>query len=457
MAVVLIILESTMLFAAVWVTAFLTSYLLSTNALNTAMYIGQALTFTLCYMLSFYYANLYDLRRVGTFVEFSKRLPQSLCLLLILLVILSAVLPRKGLFSGLLTVSLLSLGVSVGLLLPIRGLLYAVMKTPLFTQRFLILGTGELAQAITKEIEAASHLRYTIVGFVDDGKMPAAAHASRLAYSILGPLEDVGDIIETFCPNGIIVALTERRRRLPVQELLDSFAKGTMVEDGVEVYERLTGKLAIENLLPSFLLFSKDFKKLKGQKALRRLTSVVIAVIGLILTAPLMGIIALAIKLDSAGPVFFVQDRSGLGGRTFRLVKFRSMHPAPGDTIESVWSRDVTSRLTRVGKWLRRFYFDELPQLINLLRGDMDLVGPRPEMAANVQTMAEHIPYYTIRNTVRPGITGWAQIKQGYAVSQEEVTEKMRYDLYYIKHMSLWLDLRILLDTMKIVLSQRGT
>jgi lipopolysaccharide/colanic/teichoic acid biosynthesis glycosyltransferase len=170
-----------------------------------------------------------------------------------------------------------------------------------------------------------------------------------------------------------------------------------------------------------------------------------------------MGIIALAIKLDSAGPVFFVQERSGLGGRIFRLVKFRSMHPAACDAIEPVWSRDVTSRLTRVGKWLRRFYFDELPQLINLLRGDMDLVGPRPEMASNVQTMAEHIPYYTIRNTVRPGITGWAQIKQGYAVSQEEVTEKMRYDLYYIKHMSLWLDLRILLDTLKIILSHRGT
>jgi exopolysaccharide biosynthesis polyprenyl glycosylphosphotransferase len=347
--------------------------------------------------------------------------------------------------------------VSVVLLLPIRGLLYAVMKTPLFTQRFLILGTGELAQAITREIEVASHLRYTIVGFVDDEKMPSADHPSRLAYSILGPLEDVSDIIETFHPNGLIVALTERRRRLPVQALLDSFAKGIMVEDGVEVYERLTGKLAIENLLPSVLLFSKDFKKVKGRKALRRLTSVVIAVIGLILTAPLMGIIALAIKLDSAGPVFFVQERSGLGGRTFRLVKFRSMHPAACDAIEPVWSRDVTSRLTRVGKWLRRFYFDELPQLINLLRGDMDLVGPRPEMASNVQTMAEHIPYYTIRNTVRPGITGWAQIKQGYAVSQEEVTEKMRYDLYYIKHMSLWLDLRILLDTLKIILSQRGT
>ena len=231
MAVVLLVLESTVLFATVWVTAFLTS-LVSANGLDTAMYIGEALTFTLCYVLSFYYANLYDLRRVGTFGEFSKRLPQSLCLFLSLLMALSTVLPSQRLFSGSLPVSLLSLGVSVGLLLPIRGLLYAVMKTPLFTQRFLILGTGKLAQAITREIEGASHLRYTIVGFVDDEKIASADHASRQAYSILGPLEDVSDIIETFRPNGLIVALTERRRRLPVQALLDSFAKGIMVEDG---------------------------------------------------------------------------------------------------------------------------------------------------------------------------------------------------------------------------------
>ncbi len=190
---------------------------------------------------------------------------------------------------------------------------------------------------------------------------------------------------------------------------------------------------------------------------LRRLVNMLIAAIGLILSAPLMMLVAMAIKLDSEGSVLFIQDRLGFRGHIFRLLKFRTMHPPTTDKPEPVWNRDVESRVTRVGKWLRLLYLDELPQLINILRGDMDLVGPRPEMASNVQTMREQIPYYALRSTVCPGLTGWAQTRQGYAISQEAVTEKMRYDLYYIKHMSLWFDLRILLDTINIVLSKRGT
>jgi lipopolysaccharide/colanic/teichoic acid biosynthesis glycosyltransferase len=227
---------------------------------------------------------------------------------------------------------------------------------------------------------------------------------------------------------------------------------GTVVEDGVEVYERLARKLAVESLTPSYLIFSNGFKKPRLQMALNRSISFVVSAIGLIITAPLIAIIALAIKLDSSGPVFFTQERAGLRGRIFRLVKFRTMHPGPPDKTESVWERDVSSRVTRVGKWLRQLHVDELPQFINILKGEMNLVGPRPEMISNVKAMTEMIPYYSLRHIVRPGITGWAQIKNGYAVSREDVTEKVRYDLYYIKHMSLWLDLRILFETVKVVL-----
>jgi lipopolysaccharide/colanic/teichoic acid biosynthesis glycosyltransferase len=185
-----------------------------------------------------------------------------------------------------------------------------------------------------------------------------------------------------------------------------------------------------------------------------RAVSLVASVLGMIGLVPLFALIALAIKLDSRGPVFFIQPRLGLRGRRFNLIKFRTMHPSHGRTSE--WVRDNSDRITRVGAWLRKFRLDELPQFINILRGDMSFVGPRPHPVSNYELFSENIPYYSLRSMVRPGVTGWAQIRYGYANNLEEETEKMRYDLYYIKHMSLWLDLRILFETVKIVLFGHG-
>jgi lipopolysaccharide/colanic/teichoic acid biosynthesis glycosyltransferase len=171
-----------------------------------------------------------------------------------------------------------------------------------------------------------------------------------------------------------------------------------------------------------------------------------------------MVLIAVAIKLESRGSVFYLDERAGRSGRPFRLVKFRTMRPPePGQPAPvSVWDRDDATRITRVGRWIRKLRLDELPQFWNILKGDMDLVGPRPEILANVQAMTEQIPYYSLRHSVRPGLTGWAQVRYGYSVSLEQVTEKMRHDLFYVKHMSVWLDIRILVDTVKIVLFGRG-
>jgi lipopolysaccharide/colanic/teichoic acid biosynthesis glycosyltransferase len=178
-------------------------------------------------------------------------------------------------------------------------------------------------------------------------------------------------------------------------------------------------------------------------------------VIGLVCLAPVIGLIALAIKLDSPGPVFLVQDRVGLRGKRFRLIKFRTMHPVDGET--PLWFQDSQERITRVGTWLRKFRLDELPQFVNILRGDMNLVGPRPHRVPKFELFAETTPYFALRSLVRPGLTGWAQVRHGYASNLEEETEKTCYDLYYIKHMSLWFDLRILFDTVKVVLSGRGS
>jgi len=226
-----------------------------------------------------------------------------------------------------------------------------------------------------------------------------------------------------------------------------------VVEDGVDCYERLTGKIAIEALTPSGLITSTTFRKSHFDLAFGHALSLVVAATALVVLSPLFAILALLVKLDSPGPVFFVHDRVGLRGRRLRLLKFRTMRPADGPTSE--WVCDNGHRITRVGRWLRRYRLDELPQLINVVRGELNLVGPRPHPVSNFALFTQKIPFYSLRSAVRPGLTGWAQVRQGYANSLDEETEKMRYDLYYIKHMSVWLDLWILVQTVRIVLSGR--
>jgi exopolysaccharide biosynthesis polyprenyl glycosylphosphotransferase len=308
---------------------------------------------------------------------------------------------------------------------------------------------------VIQEIEARPNFRYAVVGVVEEG---GGLDPGGLPYPVLGPLERLDKIIDDVKPDRLIVALAERRGRMPMAQLLECGAKGILVEDGLRTYEYFTGKLPIEALTPSFLVFSGAFRKSRLQLGLRRLVSLMAATVGLVVGAPVMALIAVAIKLDSRGPLLYIDERAGRGGRPFRLVKFRTMRPlAAGESPStSVWSRDDEARITRVGRAIRRLRLDELPQFWNILKGDMDLVGPRPEMLSNLQAMTEQIPYYALRLSVRPGLTGWAQTRSGYSVSLEQVTEKMRYDLFYIKHMSVWLDFRILADTVKIVLFGRG-
>ena len=282
---------------------------------------------------------------------------------------------------------------------------------------------------------------------------------------ILGASTLSGKVIEESRPDRIIVALAERRGQLPIRRLLELRAGGIVVEDAAAAYERLTGKLALESLAPSSVIFSMDFEVSRLQLAAGRGLALLVSLVALIVLAPLLGLIALVIKLDSRGPIFFVQERVGLHGRSFKLIKFRTMHPARQQTSE--WVRDNRDRITRIGHGLRRFRLDELPQLVNVLRGDMNLVGPRPHPVTNLvlfvlalrnlsELSGDAIPYYALRCAVRPGITGWAQVRYGYANTLEEEVEKIRYDLYYLKHASLRLDLRILFETIKIVLVGHG-
>jgi exopolysaccharide biosynthesis polyprenyl glycosylphosphotransferase len=269
-------------------------------------------------------------------------------------------------------------------------------------------------------------------------------------YPSLGPLEHLAKVVKEIEPDRLVIA----RRGVPVADLLRWRAAGMAIEHGADFYERLTGRLALEWLSPSTLIFDRGMRASPLGNAVRRAVSLVVAGIGIVVFAPALALIALAVKLDSPGPVFFVQRRHGARARVFSLIKFRTMRPAASDGSE--WVRDNEQRITRLGKWLRRFRLDELPQFVNILRGDMNLIGPRPHPASNVPLFEEKIPFYALRSAVRPGVTGWAQVKYGYANNLEEEIEKMRYDLYYIKHASVWLDLRIVIDTIKIVLLGRG-
>jgi exopolysaccharide biosynthesis polyprenyl glycosylphosphotransferase len=442
MALALAFLEGSALFAAVCsVMVWTTPSLLAWTSVGAIL--SPAFQLSLCCLVAFYYNDLYDLAVVRTVGGVASRLLQALGFAFVLLAVLYAFFPDWRIGRDPFVVSVL---VIAALCLSIRGLVYTAMRSRRFNRRVLILGASPLSLKLIAEIDAHPHVGYRIIGVADD----AGPTTEPFPYPVRGPLEHLDKIIEELHPDRIIVALSERRGRLPVQQLLEARRRGILAEDGLQVYERLTGKVAIEALTPSQLIFSADFRKSRFDLLVSRVVSLGVALVALIVLAPVLALVALAVKLDSRGSTFFVQDRVGLHGRSFKLIKFRTMHPSNGHTSE--WARDNSYRITRVGRWLRHFRLDELPQLLNVLRGDLNLVGPRPHPVSNFAHFMEHIPYYALRSVARPGVTGWAQIRYGYANDLAEETEKMRYDLYYIKHLSPWLDLRILFDTAKIVL-----
>jgi exopolysaccharide biosynthesis polyprenyl glycosylphosphotransferase len=332
-----------------------------------------------------------------------------------------------------------------------RSLRFEMRQRRLLARRIVILGTGPMAVRLLEDIEAIEGGCNVVAGVIDDRHLPEP-WASRIRW--LGIPGQLGEIVAAERPARIVVAITDRRERLPLQLLLESRVRGIIVEDSMEFYERLTGKMAIEVLKPTALIHSAGFHNHGAAELTARVVSVVGAGLGLVLSSPLLAAIALAIKLDSRGPALFVQERAGRNGRPFRLLKFRTMRQ--GEDSGSEWVHDNEHRITRLGRWLRRFRLDELPQLVNVLRGEMNLVGPRPHPTSNHEVFSQRIAYYLLRSAVRPGVTGWAQVRYGYANNLEEETEKMRYDLFYIKHRSLWLDSRILLRTILVVLGGQG-
>jgi sugar transferase (PEP-CTERM system associated) len=253
----------------------------------------------------------------------------------------------------------------------------------------------------------------------------------------------------------VIVAMEDRRGTVPIPELLDLRFRGVIVESASSVLERLTGRLALGEMNPSAFIFSDTFKVHRSQQVIRRMISVPAALAGLLLCLPFIPFIMLAIRLSSAGPVFFSQTRVGLRGHLFTAFKFRTMRDG-AEEDGAAWAIENDPRVTPLGRFMRATRLDEIPQLWNVLRGDMGFIGPRPERPEFVQWLSKDIPYYDLRHMIRPGITGWAQVRYGYSATLEESKMKLEYDLYYLKHLSLGLDLLILVETFKTVILRRG-
>ena len=253
----------------------------------------------------------------------------------------------------------------------------------------------------------------------------------------------------------IIVAMESRRGELPVQELLSLRFQGITVEEDGTLRERLYGKIQLDGLRPSNFLYSEGFRIRASQQFTRQVVSIVAAALGLVLFLPLFPFVALAIKLSSKGPLFYRQTRVGMGGHNFQVVKFRTMR-TDAEASGAKWATKNDPRVTRIGMFLRKTRVDEVPQLWNVLRGDMGFVGPRPERPEFVAWLSEELPFYYLRTLIRPGLTGWAQVRYGYGSTLAETKEKLEYDLYYIKHMSLGLDLLIMFETIKTILRRRG-
>jgi sugar transferase (PEP-CTERM system associated) len=272
---------------------------------------------------------------------------------------------------------------------------------------------------------------------------------------VIGDYSQILSICQKGDVDRIIVALDERRGRFPLEQLLFCRLKGIRVDDGVAFTEQLAGKLSVENLHPSFLIFSDGFKRSAIFKRLKRGIDIIGSLLGLTVFTPVMLIISLAIKLDTKGPIFYRQERIGEDEKIFNLFKFRSMS-VDAEENGPVWAEVNDQRVTRVGQVIRKLRFDEIPQMFNVLKGEMSFIGPRPERPFFVDTLKNEIPYYSERHVIKPGITGWAQICYRYGASKEDALEKLKYDLYYIKHMSLILDLMILFETVKIVFWGKG-
>jgi sugar transferase (PEP-CTERM system associated) len=321
--------------------------------------------------------------------------------------------------------------------------------------RLLLVGNSPVLRDVACHINRYPEKGLQVIGVVDDTADSEAAFAGTAKY--LGRLEALREIVSATRPTRIVVGMSERRNRMPVNDLLALRFSGNAIEEAPNTYEKLCGRVSTKGLRPSQFIYSGDPGNRPGAVLYQTLANLVVAGVGVLVAFPFMLLTALAVRFSSPGPVLYRQIRVGMNGVPFTLYKFRSMRTDAEAGTGAVWAVKDDPRVTAVGRIIRKIRFDELPQFFNVLKGEMSMVGPRPERPEFVNTLAETIPYYQQRHSVRPGITGWAQINYKYGDTLEDTLVKLEYDLYYIKYMSFSLDSYIIFHTLKAMLLSRGS
>lgn len=433
--------------------ALLLAHLLRRGAIDLARILSEdGLLRILCYIAvlatTSYFLDLFNYQHFNNRKSVVIKVVISALAALVILSALFYILPGPGFWRGILLLSLLLFAL---LQIGLRLLIATFAATAVFAQRIIILGTGELARRVA-EVIPDDHNHHSYLGFLDGADTEVAVDPER----ILGRVEDIKQVFAEHRPHLLIIALSERRGHLPLKEIMHSKLRGVEVLEADTYYEQAAKCLMVEEMQPSAFIYTHRFRMTPFMRSYKRFFDIVMSGIGLVIAAPLFPLIALAIKLDSKGPVFYRQLRVGEGEVEFSVYKFRTMcHDAEQDGA-AVWAKQNDPRVTRVGRFLRKSRLDEIPQLFNVLKGDMSFIGPRPERRAFVERLKDAIPFYSTRHFVKPGITGWAQVCYPYGASDEDALEKLRYDLYYIKNYSILLDFRIILDTIRVVTSGFG-
>ncbi|MEK6286609.1 MAG: TIGR03013 family XrtA/PEP-CTERM system glycosyltransferase [Acidobacteriota bacterium] len=450
----LVIAETVLLFSAALTATHIRFGSESSDVLFSQRGWMKLVMLTVVIQLAFYLFDLYDLPATRRYRRVIINLLIALGVATVLLSIVFYIVPALQLGRG---VFLVDIALILAIIPAWRLVVAWSAGHPQFgvRERVLILGSGDQAIELARATLERRNAGFHIVGFVDN--KPELIGKSLINPSVIGLTEDICSLVEQHQVDRIVVAVADRRGKFPTEELLNLSLSGRVaVEESARYYERLTGKIASEMLRPSWLIFSRGSRLSDLDYHVRRVLNVTVAGVGLVLSLPIMLLTALAVKLESRGPVFYIQERVSKNGRNFKIIKFRSMSVGAEAKSGPVWAEENDPRVTRVGRIIRKLRFDELPQFVNVLRGNMNFVGPRPERPMFVEQLTDLVPYYSQRHVVKPGLTGWAQIKYPYGASVEDSVEKLRYDLYYIKNQSLLLDAIIMFETFKIMMFGRG-
>jgi sugar transferase (PEP-CTERM system associated) len=419
---------------------------------NTAIF--RVLLVVLVCQLSLHYVDLYDLRTITGTRDLAVRLVRAIGATSLILGITYWLFPLLVVEQGMF---LLFAAIALLLVLTWRSAFEWVSSHMAARERLLLVGTSPAAVTLARELfERRYELGVDIVGFVDPD--PARVGAPVINPGVVGTIDDIPALTASLRVDRVVVSLSDERGKLPMGQLLDvRLRSGVNFDHLASVYEEYTGKIALENLRPSWLIFSAGFRKTRMLLAAKRTFDLVAAVCGLVLASPLMLLALIVVKLESPrDPVLYHQERVGLNGKVFTIHKFRTMRTDAEAGTGPIWSRANDTRVTSVGRFMRKTRLDEIPQLWNVLRGEMSLIGPRPERPSFVEQLTQQIPFYGQRHVVKPGLTGWAQVRYSYGASVEDAIEKMQYDLFYVKNLSMRFDIVIAFETVKTVLLRRG-